>query len=105
MQDTDYDIPNSSTGRQCRTLKRHDKHCGIYPTNTETKCLERVASQVRKVDPCAASEELRAYATLDVLRHAIRDCNPDDISFLSGNRMSNGKWMPRRLLPSQKLGN
>ena len=50
-----------------------DKYCGIYPTNTEAKFLERVASQLNKADPNAANKELRTYGTLGVLRHEIKD--------------------------------
>ncbi|MFK8078383.1 MAG: type I restriction endonuclease subunit R [Granulosicoccus sp.] len=50
-----------------------DKYCGIYPTNTEAKFLERVASQLNKADPNAANKELRTFGTLGVLRHEIKD--------------------------------
>ena len=50
-----------------------EKYCGIYPTNTEAKFLERVASQLNKADPNAANKELRTYGTLGVLRHEIKD--------------------------------
>jgi len=50
-----------------------EKYCGIYPTNTEAKFLERVASQLNKADPNAANKELRTFGTLGVLRHEIKD--------------------------------
>jgi len=50
-----------------------EKYCGIYPTNTEAKFLERVASQLNKADPNAADKELRTFGTLGVLRHDIKD--------------------------------
>ncbi|MFK8079173.1 MAG: hypothetical protein AB8B97_02720 [Granulosicoccus sp.] len=49
-----------------------EKYCGIYPTNTETKFLERLASQLNKADPNAANKELRTYGTLGVLRQEIK---------------------------------
>jgi len=33
-----------------------EKYCGIYPTNTEEKFLERVATQLNKADPNAAND-------------------------------------------------
>ena len=33
-----------------------DKYCGVYPTNTDAKFLERVASQLNKADPHAAND-------------------------------------------------
>ena len=50
-----------------------EKYCGIYPTNTEAKFLERIASQLNKADPNAADKELRTFGTLGVLRHDIKD--------------------------------
>ena len=49
------------------------KFCGIYPTNTENKFLERVALQLNKADPNADNKELRTFGTLGVLRHDIKD--------------------------------
>ena len=79
-----------------------EKYCGIYPNNTEAKFLERVASQLGRVDPNAASKELRTYGTLGVLRHEIKDrgarfslvqfkpehdLNPDTLARYSMNRL------------------
>ena len=79
-----------------------EKYCGIYPTNTETKFLERVASQLNKADPNAANKELRTFGTLGVLRHEIKDrgtrfslcqfkpehnLNPDTLSRYGMNRL------------------
>ena len=79
-----------------------EKYCGIYPANTETKFLERVASQLNKADPNAANKELRTFGTLGVLRHEIKDrgarfslcqfkpehnLNPDTLSRYAMNRL------------------
>jgi type I restriction enzyme R subunit len=53
--------------------KQWQKHCALYPNNPEQKFLERVASQLDKVDPNAANNEMRTFGTLGVLRHEIRD--------------------------------
>lgn len=50
-----------------------EKYCGIYPNNPEEKFLEKVASQLNKVDPNAADKALRTFGTLGVLRHEIKD--------------------------------
>ena len=50
-----------------------EKYCGVYPTNTEAKFLEKVASQLNKADPNAANKALRTFGTLGVLRHEIKD--------------------------------
>ncbi|HEY8159122.1 MAG TPA: DEAD/DEAH box helicase family protein [Methylobacter sp.] len=49
------------------------KFCALYPNNPEQKFLERVASQLNKVDPNAANKEMRTFGTLGVLRHELRD--------------------------------
>lgn len=49
------------------------KFCTLYPNDTERKFLERVASQLNKVDPNATSKDMRTFGTLGVLRHELRD--------------------------------
>lgn len=49
------------------------KFCKLYPTQTEQKFLERVASQLNKADPNAPNKEMRTFGTLGVLRHELRD--------------------------------
>ena len=49
------------------------KFCKLYPNNTEQKFLERVATQLNKADPNAASKEMRTFGTLGVLRHELKD--------------------------------
>lgn len=78
------------------------KFCKLYPNNPEKKFLERVASQLNKVDPNAASAELRTFGTLGVLRHELRDrgtrfslcqfkpehdLNPDTLARYQKNRL------------------
>lgn len=46
-----------------------------YPSDTDRKFLERVASQLAKADPRAADKQLRTFGTLGVLRHGIKDRN------------------------------
>jgi type I restriction enzyme, R subunit len=49
------------------------KFCKLYPQNPEKFFLDRVATQLDKVDPNAADRELRTFGTLGVLRHELRD--------------------------------
>tara|TARA_R110000868_G_scaffold258137_14_gene515463 strand:- start:4346 stop:7618 length:3273 start_codon:yes stop_codon:yes gene_type:complete len=49
------------------------KFCKVYPSDTDKKFLERVASQLEKADPNAANKEMRTFGTLGVLRHGIKD--------------------------------
>ena len=49
------------------------KYCKLYPQNPEKHFLDRVATQLNKVDPNAADRELRTFGTLGVLRHELRD--------------------------------
>ena len=49
------------------------KYRKLYPNNPEQKFLERVASQLNKVDPNAANKEMRTFGTLGVLRHDVRE--------------------------------
>jgi len=53
--------------------KEWEKYCALYPNNPEQTFLERVASQLSKVDPNAATKELRTFGTLGVLRNDLRD--------------------------------
>ncbi len=50
-----------------------DKYCALYPNAPEKTFLERVASQLNKVDPNAANKDMRTFGTLGVLRHELRD--------------------------------
>ena len=82
------------------------KFCGLYPNDPEKKFLERVASQLNKANPNAASSfsnrELRTFGTLGVLRHELRDrgtrfslcqfkpehdLNPDTLARYKQNRL------------------
>ena len=49
------------------------KFCTLYPNNPSQSFLERVATQLNKTDPNAASKEMRTYGTLGVLRHELKD--------------------------------
>lgn len=49
------------------------KFCTLYPNNPGQSFLERVATQLNKTDPNAASKEMRTYGTLGVLRHELKD--------------------------------
>ena len=49
------------------------KFCALYPHNADEKFLERVATQLNKIDPNAANKEMRTFGTLGVLRHEIKD--------------------------------
>lgn len=49
------------------------KYCKLYPQNPEKHFLDRVATQLSKVDPNGANRELRTFGTLGVLRHELRD--------------------------------
>jgi len=77
------------------------KFCALYPHKTDEKFLERVATQLNKIDPNAANKEMRTFGTLGVLRHDIRDrgtrfslcqfkpehdLNPDTLVRFSKNR-------------------
>jgi type I restriction enzyme R subunit len=49
------------------------KYGKLYPQNPEQHFLERVASQLSKADPNAASKDLRTFGTLGVLRNELKD--------------------------------
>lgn len=78
------------------------KYCKLYPQNPEKHFLERVATQLNKVDPNAADCDLRTFGTLGVLRHELRDrgtrfklcqfkpehdLNPDTLARYQKNRL------------------
>ncbi|RVU29318.1 type I restriction endonuclease subunit R [Neptunomonas marina] len=78
------------------------KYGKLYPQNPEQHFLERVASQLAKADPNAASKELRTFGTLGVLRNEIKDrgtrfrlcqfkpdhdLNPDTLARYKQNRL------------------
>jgi type I restriction enzyme, R subunit len=78
------------------------KYCKLYPQSPEQHFLERVATQLNKVDPNAANRELRTFGTLGVLRHELRDrgtrfklcqfkpdhgLNPDTLARYARNRL------------------
>ena len=44
----------------------------LYPNNSKQKFLERVASQLNKVDPNAANKDMRTFGMLGVLRNELR---------------------------------
>ena len=48
------------------------RFCALYPSQPGQHFLERVASQLNKTDPNAASKEMRTFGTLGVLRHELR---------------------------------
>ncbi|MDR8365036.1 DEAD/DEAH box helicase family protein [Pseudomonas sp. JL3] len=77
------------------------KFCALYPSNPEHHFLERVATQLNKTDPNAASKDMRTFGTLGVLRHELRhrgtrfslcqfkpehDLNPDTLARYAKNR-------------------
>jgi type I restriction enzyme R subunit len=79
-----------------------EKFSALYPNDTEQKFLERVATQLNKADPNAASKEMRTFGTLGVLRHELRDrgtrfslcqfkpehdLNPDTLARYKQNRL------------------
>jgi len=78
------------------------KFCKLYPQNPENHLLERVATQLNKVDPNADDRDLRTFGTLGVLRHELRDrgtrfklcqfkpehdLNPDTLARYQKNRL------------------
>ena len=82
--------------------KEWQKFTKLYPSHAAAKFLERVASQLNKVDPNAADGTLRTFGTLGVLRHTIKDrgarfklcqfepehdLNPDTLRMYQQNRL------------------
>ncbi len=78
------------------------KFCKLYPQNPDKHFLERVATQLNKVDLNAADRDLRTFGTLGVLRHELRDrgtrfklcqfkpehdLNPDTLARYQKNRL------------------
>lgn len=49
------------------------KFCTLYPNDPEGKFIERVCSQLNKVDTNADVKKMRTFGTLGALRHEIRD--------------------------------
>ncbi|PCD00956.1 type I restriction endonuclease subunit R [Halopseudomonas pelagia] len=77
------------------------RFCALYPSKPEQHFMERVASQLNKSDPNAASKDMRTFGTLGVLRHELRhrgtrfslcqfkpehDLNPDTLARYTKNR-------------------
>ena len=81
------------------------KYCSLYPSNPETKLLERVATQLIKGNssaPVSSNSQMRTFGTLGVLRHEIKDrgtrfslcqfkpehdLNPDTLARYKKNRL------------------
>jgi type I restriction enzyme R subunit len=78
------------------------KFCALNPNDTDNKFLQRIGTQLNKVDPNAADRQMRTFGTLGVLRHKVRDrgtrfricqfkpehdLNPDTLSRYSKNRL------------------
>lgn len=78
------------------------KYSKLYPQNPEKHFCERVATQLSKADPNAASKELRTFGTLGVLRNELKDrgtrfrlcqfkpdhdLNPDTLARYKQNRL------------------
>jgi len=78
------------------------KYCKLYPQDPEKHFCERVATQLSKADPNAASKELRTFGTLGVLRNELKDrgtrfrlcqfkpdhdLNPDTLARYKQNRL------------------
>ncbi|MBS97740.1 MAG: restriction endonuclease subunit R [Oceanospirillaceae bacterium] len=78
------------------------KYCKLYPNDPEKAFLDRVTSQLSKVDPNAANKEMRTFGTLGVLRHELKDrgtrfrlcqfkpdhdLNPDTLARYQQNRL------------------
>ncbi|TCK09128.1 type I restriction endonuclease subunit R [Marinobacterium mangrovicola] len=78
------------------------KYCKLYPNDPEKAFLDRVTSQLSKVDPNAANKEMRTFGTLGVLRHELKDrgtrfrlcqfkpdhdLNPDTLARYKQNRL------------------
>ncbi|EMI28470.1 type I restriction endonuclease subunit R [Rhodopirellula europaea] len=82
---------------QPKTWEKYEK---LYPANPEQAFIDKLASQLSKVDPHASDKHLRTYGTLGVLRHELRDksasfkmcqfkpehgLNPDTLAMYEGN--------------------
>jgi len=80
--------------------KTWEKYQQLYPANPEQAFIDKLASQLSKVDPQASDKHLRTFGTLGVLRHEIRDkstsfkmcqfkpehgLNPDTLAMYEGN--------------------
>ena len=53
--------------------KMWEKYQGLYPADPEKAFIDKLASQLSKVDPNASDKHLRTFGTLGVLRHELRD--------------------------------
>ncbi len=49
------------------------KYQTLYPSDPATAFLDRLTAQLAKVDPQASDRDLRAFGTLGLLRHELRD--------------------------------
>lgn len=80
--------------------KTWDKYKNLYPIDPEKAFIDKLASQLSKVDPQASDKSLRTFGTLGVLRHELRDksasfklcqfkpehsLNPDTLAMYEGN--------------------
>jgi len=80
--------------------KTWEKYKKLYPSNPEQAFLDKLTSQLSKVDPHASHKNLRTFGTLGVLRHELRDksasfklcqfkpehgLNPDTQAMYAGN--------------------
>ncbi|WP_417735242.1 type I restriction endonuclease subunit R [Rosistilla oblonga] len=80
--------------------KTWEKYRKLYPSAPEQAFIDKLASQLSKVDPQASDKSLRTFGTLGVLRHELRDksasfkmcqfkpehgLNPDTLSMYEGN--------------------
>ena len=83
--------------------KMWEKYQGLYPADPEKAFIDKLASQLSKVDPNASDKHLRTFGTLGVLRHELRDksasfrmcqfkpehgLNPDTQAMYEGNILS-----------------
>mgnify|MGYP000176571052 CR=1 FL=1 len=53
--------------------KMWKKYQKLYPQDTETAFIKRLASQLDKAEPHATDKSLRTFGSLGVLRHELRD--------------------------------
>ena len=80
--------------------KMWEKYQGLYSADPEKAFIDKLASQLSKVDPNASDKHLRTCGTLGVLRHELRDksasfrmcqfkpehgLNPDTLAMYEGN--------------------
>lgn len=80
--------------------KTWEKYQSLYPNDPEKAFIDKLASQLGKVDPQASDKNLRTFGTLGVLRHELRDksasfklcqfkpehgLNPETLAMYEGN--------------------